>query len=158
MVSAAAIAPPPSDSPEARRYNRIRRWIGVGDFVLSLILMVALLASGWSGTLRDIAYKATFQHYSLAVFLYVLMLMILAKVLGLGLDYYSFRIEHRYQLSNLRTRAWVWDETKGFLGGVVLAVIVAELMYFIMRQAPQHWWLIAWAAFLGLFVLLAQLA
>ncbi len=27
-----------------------------------------------------------------------------------------------------------------------------------MREAPQHWWLIAWAAFLGLFVLLAQLA
>jgi CAAX prenyl protease N-terminal, five membrane helices len=133
MVSAAAIVSPPSDSPEARRYNRIRRWIGVADFVLSLILMVALLATGWSGTLRDIAYKATFQHYSLAVFLYVLMLMILAKVLGLGLDYYSFRIEHRYQLSNLRTRAWVRDEIKGFLVGVILAAIVAELMYFIMR-------------------------
>jgi STE24 endopeptidase len=158
MASAAAIVPPPTDSPEARRYNRIRRWIGVADFVLSLILMVALLATGWSGTLRDIAYKATFQHYSLAVFLYVLILMVMAKVLGLGLDYYSFRLEHRYQLSNLRLRAWIWDETKGFLVGVILAGIVAELLYFIMRQAPQHWWLIAWAAFLGLFVLLAQLA
>ena len=101
-----------------------------------------------------IAYEATFQHYSLALFLYVLMLMVLAKVLGLGLDYYSFRLEHRYQLSNMRLRAWIWDESKGFLVGVVLAAIVAELLYFIMRQAPQHWWLIAWAAFLGLFVLL----
>ena len=100
MVSAAAIVPLPADSPEARRYNRIRRWLGVADFVLGLVLMVALLVTGWSGTLRDIAYKATFQHYSLAVFLYVLMLMVLAKVLGLGLDYYSFRLEHRYQLSN----------------------------------------------------------
>ena len=79
-------------------------------------------------------------------------------MLGLGLDYYSFRLEHRYQLSNMRLRAWLWDEGKGFLVGVVLAGIVAELLYFIMRQAPQHWWLIAWAAFLGLFVLLAQLA
>src|SRR5216684_8705737 len=157
MVSAVAIVPP-SDSPEARRYNRIRRWVGVADFILSLVLMVALLATGWSGTLRDIAYKATFQHYSLAVFLYVLMLMVLAKVLGLSLDYYSFRLEHRYQLSNLRLRAWIWDEVKGFLVGVVLAGIVVELLYFIMRQVPQHWWLIAWGAFLGLFVLLAQLA
>ncbi len=157
MASAVAIVPP-SDSPEARRYNRIRRWMGVADFILSLVLMVALLVTGWSGTLRDIAYKATFQHYSLAVFLYVLMLMVLAKVLGLSLDYYSFRLEHRYQLSNLRLRAWIWDEVKGFLVGVVLAGIVVELLYFIMRQVPQHWWLIAWAAFLGLFVLLAQLA
>ena len=158
MVSAAAIVPTSADSPEARRYNRIRRWLGVADFILGLVLMVALLATGWTGTLRDIAYKATFQHYSLAVFLYVLMLMLIGKILGLGLDYYSFRLEHRYQLSNLRLRAWVRDEIKGFLVEMVLAGIVAELLYFIMRQAPQHWWLIAWAAFLGLFVLLAQLA
>jgi len=158
MVSAAAIVPTSVDSPEARRYNRIRRWLGVADFILGLVLMVALLATGWTGTLRDIAYKATFQHYSLAVFLYVLMLLLIGKILGLGLDYYSFRLEHRYQLSNLRFRAWVRDEIKGFLVEMVLAGIVAELLYFIMRQAPQHWWLIAWAAFLGLFVLLAQLA
>jgi len=158
MSSSTDTVPPPADSPNARRYNRIRRWIGVADFVFSLILMVALLVTGWSSTLRDVAYKAAFQHYGLAVFLYVLMLMILAKSLGLGLDYYSFRLEHRYHLSNLRLRAWIWDEVKGFLVGVILAVIVAELLYFIMRQVPQHWWLIAWAAFLGLFVLLAQLA
>jgi STE24 endopeptidase len=158
MASAAAIVPPPSDSPDARRYNRIRRWIGIVDFILSLILMVGLLVTGRSGTLRDIAYKAAFQNYSAAVFLYILMLMALAKLLGLGLDYYGFRVEHRYQLSNLRTRGWIWDEVKGFLVGVILAGIVAELLYFIMRQAPQHWWLFAWAAFLGLFVLLAQLA
>ena len=158
MASAAAIVPPPSDSPQARRYNRIRRWIGVADFILSLALMVALLANGWTGTLRDIAYQATFQHYSLALFLYVLILMVLAKILGLGLDYYSFRLEHRYQLSNLRLRAWIWDEVKGVLLGVILGGIVVELLYFILRESPQHWWLIAWASFLGLFVLLAQLA
>ena len=96
-----------------------------------------------------LAYEAAFQHYCLALFLYLLMLMVLAKVLGLGLDYYSFRLEHRYHLSNMRLRAWLWDEGKGFLVGLVLAGIVAELLYFIIRQAPQHWWLIAWGAFHG---------
>jgi hypothetical protein len=86
MVSAAATVPIPADSPQARRYNRIRRWLGVADFVLGLALMVVLLTTGWSGALRDIAYEATFQHYGLALFLYVTMLMVLAKVLGLGLD------------------------------------------------------------------------
>jgi STE24 endopeptidase len=158
MSTATGTMPTPTDSPEARRYNRIRRWLGVADFALGLLLLTLLLATGWNGALRDLAMHGAYEHYALAVFLYVLMLMLIAKVLGLGLDYYGFRLEHRYNLSNLRLRAWVWDETKGFLVGVALASIVVELLYFIIRQFPQNWWLIAWAAFLGLFVLMAQLA
>jgi STE24 endopeptidase len=148
----------PVDSPQTRRYNRIRRWLGIADFILGAALLIGLLLTGWSGTLRDIALGDAAQNYALAVFLYVLMLMTIAKLLGLGLDYYGFRLEHRFQLSNQRLRGWLWDEAKGFLVGLVLAAIVAELLYFIMRQAPQHWWLISWAVFLGLFVLMAQLA
>jgi STE24 endopeptidase len=154
----ATVTTVPTDSPEARRYNRIKRWLGITDFVLGLILLLALLVTGWSGTLRDLAYSGGFQNYTLAVFLYVVMLMGIGKLLGLGLDYYGFRLEHRFQLSNQRLRAWIWDEFKGFLVGVILASIVTELLYFIIREAPQHWWLLAWAAFLGLFVLLAQIA
>lgn len=148
----------PADTPEARRYNRIKRWLGIADFLLGLILLTVLLATGWNGTLRDVAYRTSSQTYVLAVFLYVVMLMIIGKLLGLGLDYYGFRLEHRFNLSNQKLRAWLWDETKGFLVGLLLASIVVELLYFIIRAAPQYWWLIAWAAFLGLFVLLAQLA
>ena len=148
----------PADTPEARRYNRIRRWLGIADFVLGLVLLIALLLTGWNGTLRDLAYRASFQTYALAVFLYVLMLLLIQKFLGSGLDYYGFRLEHRFNLSNQKLRSWIWDETKGFLVGMILATIVVELLYFIIRQSPQYWWLIAWAVFLGLFVLMAQLA
>jgi STE24 endopeptidase len=158
MSNALQTAPAPTDSPEARRYNRIRRWLGIADFLLGLLLLLVLLATGWNGTLRDIAMHGAYEHYALAVFLYVLMLMLIGKLLGLMLDYYGFRLERRYNLSNQKLRAWVWDETKGFLVGVVLASIVVEILYFIIREFPQHWWVIAWAAFLGLFVLMAQLA
>jgi STE24 endopeptidase len=158
MSSAAAAIPVPTDSPQARRYNRVKRWLGVSDFVLGLVLLLALLVTGWSNSLRDLAYRAAFQNYTLAVFLYVLMLMTAGKLLGLGLEYYGFRLERRFQLSNQRLRSWVWDEFKAFLVGLVIAVIFAELLYFILRQAPQYWWFIAWATFLMLFVLMAQLA
>ena len=126
--------------------------------MLGLGFLVLLLATGWSGTLRDLAYRAAFQNYTIAVFLYVVMLMAIGKLLGFGLDYYGFRLEHRFQLSNMRVRAWVWDEAKGFLVGVILAGVVVELLYLIIREFSQYWWLIAWAVFLGLFVVLAQLA
>ncbi len=158
MSTAAGTASTLTDSPEARRYNRIRRWLGVADFALSLIFVLVLLVTGWNGTLRDLAMHGAYEHYTLAVFLYVLMLMLIGKVLGLGLEYYGFRVEHRYNLSNQKLRGWLWDEAKGFLVGLALASIVVELLYFIIREFPQNWWLIAWAAFLGLFVLMAQLA
>jgi STE24 endopeptidase len=148
----------PSDSAQARQYNRTKRWLGIADFVLGLAMLLVLLLTGWSGTLRDLAYRSSFQHYTLAVFLYVGMLLILGKLLGLGLDYYSFRLEHRYQLSNQKTRSWIWDEVKGMLLTLILGGLIVELLYFIIRLDPQHWWLVCWAAFLVLFVLMAQLA
>lgn len=156
MTSAATVGPP--DSPEARKYNRIRRWLGICEFALALAMLLILLASGWSGWLRDLAYSSGFQSYAFAVFLYVLMLALISKALGLPLDWYSFHLEHRYQLSNQKLGAWIWDETKGFLVTIVFASILVELLYFVIRHFPQYWWLIAWIGFLGIVILLAQLA
>lgn len=158
MSATSITTPASSDSPETRRYNRIHRYLGIADFVLYVVFLVILVKTGWSGNLRDRALDLGFENYTLAVFLYVLMLMTIGKLLGLGLDYYGFRVEHRYNLSNQKLRSWIWDEAKGFLIGLILAGIAAELLYFVLRQFPQHWWLITWAAFLGLFILLARLA
>jgi STE24 endopeptidase len=148
----------PVDSPEARRYNRIHRWLGIADFVIGAAFLVVLLLTGWSGWLRDVALRRGFQNYTLAVFLYLFFLLVISKALGFGLDYYGFRLERRFQLSTQKFQSWLWDEAKSFLVGLVLAAIVVELLYFMIRQSPQHWWLITWALFMGLFILLAQLA
>jgi len=156
MAATSTVALP--DSPEARKYNRIRRWLGIAEFALGLALVAVLLATGWTAWLRDVAYSGAFQSYALAVFLYVLMLVAISKLLGLGMDYYSFRLEHRYKLSNQKPKAWLWNEAKGFLVTVVLAVALTELLYLIIRHFPESWWILAWAGFLGVTVLLAQLA
>jgi len=156
MEAASPVLPP--DSAEARRYNRIRRWLGIAEFALSLALLVVLVITGWTGWLRDLAYQGAFQSYALAVFLYTVMLVVIGKILGLGMDYYSFRLEHRYQLSNQKLRGWIWDEVKGLLVSAVLAAALVELLYFIIRQFSQHWWILAWLGFLGVVVLMAQLA
>ena len=148
----------PADSPEARRYNRIRRWLSAAEFLLALIFLLVLLITGWSGWLRDLAYRGGLQIYPLAVFLYVVILLWVGKVLGLGLDVYGFRLEHRYRLSNQSWRGWVGDQVKGFIVSALLASMLAELLYFIMRQFPEHWWLLAWMGFLAVAILIAQLA
>jgi STE24 endopeptidase len=146
------------DTPEARRYNFIRRWLGVTDVVVGFIFLVLLLATGWSDWLRDLAYRWGFQNYSLALFVYLLFLLGISKALGIGFDYYGFRLERRFKLSNQKFGSWAWDEAKGFLLGLVFGTVVVELLYFTIRQWPQYWWMLAWALCMGLFVLLAQLA
>lgn len=86
------------------------------------------------------------------------MLSVLGKLLGLGFDVFGFRLEHQYRLSNQKLRSWAWDEVKGWLVGLVIATILVELVYFTIRMSPQHWWLIAWAVFVALFVFFAQIA
>jgi STE24 endopeptidase len=158
MTFAGSPTSPADDSPEARRYNKIQRWLGVGDFVIGSAFLVLLLLTHWTDWLRDLALRRGFQNYTLAVFLYLFFLLVISKALGFGLDYYGFQLERKFQLSTQRVRSWLWDEVKGFLVGLVLAGIVVELLYFMIRQSPQHWWLITWIVFLGLFVLMAQLA
>jgi STE24 endopeptidase len=150
--------PAQADSPEAHRYNRIRRWLGIADFVVGLVFLVVILVTGWSDSLRDFAFRLGLQNYSFALFMYLVLLLGISKVLTMGLEYYGFRLERRFKLSNQRFGSWLWDEFKGFLVGLVIGSLVVELLYFTIRQWPQHWWLLAWALFMGLFILFAQLA
>ena len=150
--------PVPRDTPEARRYNRIRRWLSVADFLLGLAFLLVLLLTGWTGTLRDVAISGAGERYSLALFFYVALLMIISKILGIGLDFYGFQLEHRYHLSNQKLGSWLWDQLKGWLLGLVLGSILVEVLYYTIRQSPQHWWLIAWVVFILLFIFFAQIA
>jgi len=147
-----------ADSPEARRYNRIRRWLGITDFVVGFVFLLVLLVTWWSNSLRDLAYRIGFQNYSFSLFIYLVLLLGICKLLGIGLDYYGFWLERRFKLTTQRFRSWLWDEAKGFLVSLVLGTVVVQLLYFTIRQWPQNWWLLAWALFMLLFILLAQLA
>src|ERR1700730_3845633 len=125
--------PVQSDSPEARRYNRIRRWLGIADFVLGFVFLIVLLVTRWSDSLRDLAYRLGFQNYSLSLFIYLLLLLVISKALATGLDYCGFLQERRFKLSTQRFGPWAWDEVKGFLVGLVLGSIVVEVLYLTIR-------------------------
>src|SRR5262249_41518322 len=53
------------DAAEARLYNRARRWVEIGDLVISFGFLIALVATGWSSTLRDLAVRMGRDHYIL---------------------------------------------------------------------------------------------
>jgi STE24 endopeptidase len=148
-----------ADSPEAHRYNQLKRWLGFADLASGFLFLLILLLTGWSARLRDFALgPGEHRNYYLAIVLYVLLLLLISKLLGFALEFYAFRLEHRFHLSEQTFGSWLWDEAKTFLLSFVLATIVVELIYWTIRFSPQNWWLIAWVVFLALLVLMAQIA
>jgi STE24 endopeptidase len=147
-----------TDAPEAHDYNRIQRWLDLADLALKFGFLAALLATGWTDSLRDLAVRCARDRYAVQLFLYVLFLSIISKLLGGGLDFYRFRIEHRFHLSNQRLSAWLKDELKGWLLGLAIAALLAEIVYGLIRLSPGAWWLLAWVVFAGLYVFFAQIA
>jgi len=151
--------PPQTDSPQARRYNRISRRLGLADLAIGLALMLVLLVSGWTADIRDFSTRLSGgEDYVVSLLIYVFILAVIAKLLSFGLDYYSYRLEHEYSLSNQKWRGWIWDQFKSFWVGFVISIILTELLYFLIRNAPQLWWIIAWISFMALFVVFAQIA
>jgi STE24 endopeptidase len=151
--------PQVQDSHEAREYNRLQRRLTLADALLGLAMLAVVLVTGWSADFRDFTSRISGgSNYVLALFLYVLLLSLISRVISFPLDYYGYRVEHRYKLSNQKLRSWLWDEGKGYLLGLAFSSILSELIYLLIRKEPNYWWLWAWAIFLALFVALAQLA
>jgi STE24 endopeptidase len=130
----------------------------MADLVLGIGFLVVLLLTGWTRSLRDLAFHSAYERYFLALFFYVLLLSVISKLLTLGLDVYSFHLEHRFNLSNQKMGSWILDEAKGWLIGLVLGSILAEIVYGLMRSSPEHWWIFAWVIFIALYIFFAQIA
>src|SRR5258708_6872803 len=121
------------DTPEARQYNRAKRWLEVADLLIGVAFLVLLLVTGWNRSLRDVSMRAGADYYALQLFIYVLLLSGISKALGIGLDFYSFRLEHRFNLSNQKLGNWIKDEIKGWVLGLVLGTFIAEIIYLLIR-------------------------
>ena len=125
---------------------------------LGLGLMGVILAADWTSDFRNFAVRVAGDHHAVALFVYTTILLLLTKFLSVGLDYYSFLIEHRYHLSNQRLRNWAWDQTKGFAITFAVSQMLVQMLYLLIRLQPQWWWVTAWALFMLLSVLLAHVA
>ena len=154
----AAGGSPSGDTAQARRYHRLQRRLGAVDLVLGLGVMGVVLATDWTSDFRNFAVQLAGDSHSAALFLYTTILLLLARFLGLWLDYIGFRVEHRYGLSRQRLRSWAWDQVKGFALAFLFGQVLVQLVYFLIRMQPQWWWVTAWAVLLLLSVLLAQIA
>jgi Zn-dependent protease with chaperone function len=141
---------------KAAKYHRLKRRTSVISLLSSVVILGGLVLTGWTVSLRNTAEAvAPFAP----VVAYVFLLSLTNELLGLPLAVYSgFLLERRYGLSHERLTSWLLDQVKSFAVGLVLGGGAASLVYWLMRWAPERWWLLAGAAFALLIVGLTHLA
>jgi STE24 endopeptidase len=152
------------NTDKAVRYHRLQRRASVGGTVLSTVMLVALLVTGGSTSLRNLAATLTSGAYDppstpAVIAVYVLLVCVVWEVVTLPLGYYSgVVLERRYGLTLQTTRDWLRDQLKGILVLAALAVVAAEFLYYTIRRWPDHWWLVASVGFGCAVLVLARLA
>lgn len=93
------------------------------------------------------------------VFLYVLFLALLNEIGSLPLSFYNgFLLERRYALSTQTFSGWMVDQLKGVAIGLMLGGVGGTVVYALIRQSPDWWWLAAGALFSLFIVALTNLA
>ena len=148
----------PKRQKQAKEYAKIRRRFMLLDLVLGTVLLLAWLLLDWSVLLRDWIFNWT-QNQWLAVITFGAVFGAVFSVLDLPLTFYSdYVLPHRYGQSNQVLRGWWGDLIKSALLSAVIGGFLLEIVYLVLRTAPDTWWLFT-AGFLLLFnVLLANLA
>ena len=113
---------------------------------------------GWSLAFQNALLKITSNDWLMVAGFSVVFGGIL-YLINLPLSYYeSFILPHRFDQSNQTLKDWVFDQFKELGVTVVLGLLVIEIIYAVLRAAPDTWWLWAAGVMLILNVLIANLA
>ena len=148
----------PKRQQRAKEYARLRRRLMLVDIGLGGVYCLAWLVFGWSGQLRDWLLGWT-TNPLLVVAGFGVVFGVLYALIELPLSHYSgFILPHRYELSTQTLPGWVVDQLKGGLLGAIFGLIMLEIIYTVLRVAPQTWWLLAALILVVFNILLANLA
>ena len=142
----------------AKEYGKIRRRLMILDLALGTVLLFTWILTGWSAMLRDWIFSWT-QNPWLAVLAFGGIFGGVFTILDLPISFYSgYILPHRYQQSNQTFKGWIGDLGKNLLISSILGAGLLEIVYLVLRVAPDTWWLWTAGILLVVNVLLANLA
>jgi STE24 endopeptidase len=125
----------------ARRYEKEKRLLSLIGSVLSLMILLFFYYSGLS---RYLAHNFSGDSIVLTFLAYVAVLYSLFALVQFPLSLYSgYFHEHKWNFSNQTFTAWLWDQAKSFLVGLVILNLILGVFLWILAFSPLMWWLAA---------------
>jgi len=123
------------------------------DFLYSALILIALLGSGFSAKMRNVARSVT-RFRPVHTALYWMQFLLVTTVLSFPLTLYrSYFREKSYGLLTQPFSGWIGDQLKGLLIGAVLGAIFLMVLYGVFRKAPKQWWIWGSAVMVAFIIL-----
>jgi STE24 endopeptidase len=119
-------------------------WLLLWDFLYVVAVSLILLNLRWSAKMRDWSERVT-RFKPVHTFVYWAQYLLLTTILYFPITVYEgFTREWKYGLATQTFGAWMGDEFKGLLVGLVLGGILVIPLFGLGRKAPRTWWI--WGA------------
>ena len=148
----------PQRQQKAKVYAQLQRRFMLLDLIIGGLYAILWLFFGWSIALKTVL-QTFFSHDWLLVAGFIAIFGGFYYIITLPLSYFTgFILPHRFEMSNHTLKGWIGDQIKGLLLGAVLGGLILEIIYAILRNFPDIWWLWAAGIMLIFSVILANLA
>jgi STE24 endopeptidase len=148
----------------AARYHRLKRRAELLGSAAAAVFLLLLLLTGGALKLREyssfvgMAIGSGWEETG-TVAMVAVSLAILLQCVEAPFSYYQgFVLEHRYGLSNETARQWVLDQLKGTALALLFGALGASFVYWAIRVEPGWWWALTAVGFIGVLILIVQLA
>jgi Zn-dependent protease with chaperone function len=132
----------PEPSERAIAYYTSGNWLWVANQLWSVVVLVAVLATGLSARLRAFALRLTRNRWFFALAVYFILFTLMTSVVDLPRAYYEeFIRQHAYGLSNQTLQKWWTDTLTALALSCVIGPLVIWVPYLLLRWSPTRWWL-----------------
>ena len=136
---------------KAVAYSRAGYTLYFVSYFLSFAVLLLFLRLGVAAKFRDVAERVTGRRW-LQGFVFVPLLILSSDIFDLPVRLYWHSLSLRYDQSVQRWGSWFWDWTKEELVGTFFALILALILFAVIRRSPRRWWLYFWLAALPVFL------
>ena len=124
-------------------FSRIKQWLYFLSIPFEWMIYLVVLGIGLSKWFRNRASEVTRFSFVHNV-IYVVLLSLIAFLMSLPIDYYSYTVSLDYQISVQPFSDWMRDKVISFWINTLFLFVIVQALYWLMNKSAKRWWFYGW--------------
>lgn len=136
-------------------YENAKYFLWIPSSILTFILSLSLILFGFYPWIFDLicgisGFPSGIGTSFVSFFLFMIFASIPEALLEIPFDLYgTFRLEKKFDFSNMTLKLWISDQIKGLVLSLILGALLSFLASLFFVKCPSSWWFILAAVMIG---------